>query len=108
MTSIEQWYSRRSRTSETHTVKRALHSPFADCTNGTVIQLDGNLSLCLASLATYNTPELSLTRTVKANCPLQFARSQVLCPPSMHVAAVASGMGIGSWLALSRVRAQYH
>ncbi|GFU85355.1 hypothetical protein TNCV_2386601 [Trichonephila clavipes] len=30
--------------SETHTVKRAPHSPFTDCTTGTVIQLGGNLS----------------------------------------------------------------
>ncbi|GFU55651.1 hypothetical protein TNCV_1649641 [Trichonephila clavipes] len=61
MTSIEQWYSRRSTAPETHTVKRALHKPFADCTTGTVIQLGGNLSLCLASLATYNRPESSLS-----------------------------------------------
>ncbi|GFU85065.1 hypothetical protein TNCV_1553281 [Trichonephila clavipes] len=40
---IEQWYSRRSTAPETHTVERALHSPFTDCTTGTVIQLGGNL-----------------------------------------------------------------
>ncbi|GFY00803.1 hypothetical protein TNCV_2141951 [Trichonephila clavipes] len=42
MASIEQWYSRRSTATETHTVKRALHIPFTDCTTGTVIQLDGD------------------------------------------------------------------
>ncbi|GFX89008.1 hypothetical protein TNCV_2853081 [Trichonephila clavipes] len=30
MTSIEQWYSRRSTAPETHTMKRALHNPFTD------------------------------------------------------------------------------
>ncbi|GFS63537.1 hypothetical protein TNCV_4610961 [Trichonephila clavipes] len=37
MVSIEQWYSRKSTALETHTVKRALHSPFTDWTIGTVI-----------------------------------------------------------------------
>ncbi|GFU77547.1 histone-lysine N-methyltransferase SETMAR [Trichonephila clavipes] len=39
MTIIEQWYCRRPTSPETHTVKRALHNPFTDCTIGTVIQL---------------------------------------------------------------------
>ncbi|GFW14574.1 hypothetical protein TNCV_2358981 [Trichonephila clavipes] len=39
MVAIEKRYSRRSTASETHTVKRALHTPFTDCTTGPVIQL---------------------------------------------------------------------
>ncbi|GFS96958.1 hypothetical protein TNCV_4178221 [Trichonephila clavipes] len=35
MASIEQWYPRRPTAPETHTLKRALHSPFTDCTIGT-------------------------------------------------------------------------
>ncbi|GFX63014.1 hypothetical protein TNCV_3465591 [Trichonephila clavipes] len=35
---IEQCYSHRSTAPETHTVKRALNSPFTNCTTGTVIQ----------------------------------------------------------------------
>ncbi|GFW91116.1 hypothetical protein TNCV_1759901 [Trichonephila clavipes] len=41
---IDKWYSRSSTAPETHTVKRALHCPFTDCTTGTVIQLGGNLN----------------------------------------------------------------
>ncbi|GFV59167.1 hypothetical protein TNCV_2339081 [Trichonephila clavipes] len=51
----------RSTAPETHTVKGELRSSFTDCTTGTVTQLGGNLSSCLASLATYNTPRPSLT-----------------------------------------------
>ncbi|GFY21895.1 hypothetical protein TNCV_3295391 [Trichonephila clavipes] len=61
MASIKQWYCRSLADTETHTVKRALHTPFTDCSTGTVIQLGGNMSSCLASLAMYNTPEPSLT-----------------------------------------------
>ncbi|GFX81576.1 hypothetical protein TNCV_4179161 [Trichonephila clavipes] len=39
LTRIEQLYSRRSTTPETHTGKRALNSPFSDSTSDTVIQL---------------------------------------------------------------------
>ncbi|GFU64932.1 hypothetical protein TNCV_785831 [Trichonephila clavipes] len=42
--SIKPWYFCRSTAPETHTVKRALQSPFTDCTTGTIIQLGGNLS----------------------------------------------------------------
>ncbi|GFT81708.1 hypothetical protein TNCV_3675161 [Trichonephila clavipes] len=54
---IEHWYSCRSMTPETHTLKRVLHSTFTDCTTGTAIQLGGNLSYWLDSLST---PEPSL------------------------------------------------
>ncbi|GFU05438.1 uncharacterized protein TNCV_3290871 [Trichonephila clavipes] len=40
MASIEQCYSSRLMAPETHTAKRALHSPFTDCTTGTDIQLE--------------------------------------------------------------------
>ncbi|GFS62447.1 transposase [Trichonephila clavipes] len=40
MTSTDQWYSRSSTTLEIRTGKRALYSPFTDCTSGIVIQLD--------------------------------------------------------------------
>ncbi|GFT44723.1 hypothetical protein TNCV_2845131 [Trichonephila clavipes] len=43
MEGIEQWYSRMSVASETHTVKRASHSPFTDCTpSSTVLLLGAN------------------------------------------------------------------
>ncbi|GBN11029.1 hypothetical protein AVEN_17607-1 [Araneus ventricosus] len=41
---IEQCYSHGSTAPEAHTVKRALHGPFTDCTTGVLIQLGGNLS----------------------------------------------------------------
>ncbi|GFW16212.1 protocadherin-like wing polarity protein stan [Trichonephila clavipes] len=44
MVSIEQWYSRRSTSLETHMVKRALHNLFTDCTTDTVIQLGDGIN----------------------------------------------------------------
>ncbi|GFW50152.1 hypothetical protein TNCV_4695701 [Trichonephila clavipes] len=37
--------TRRSTAPETHMLTRALHSPFTDCSTGTVIQLGGNYEL---------------------------------------------------------------
>ncbi|GFW63168.1 hypothetical protein TNCV_581081 [Trichonephila clavipes] len=48
MTSIEQWYSRRSMAPDPHTVKRPSNSPFADCTTDSVCQLCGNFELIFA------------------------------------------------------------
>ncbi|GFU34154.1 hypothetical protein TNCV_3199461 [Trichonephila clavipes] len=89
MLSIEQWYSRRLTATKTQTVKRALQSPFTDCTTGTVIQLGG---LCanvwLRCIRTIRLSRLS-ARSVKANCPLQFAPIAsffyfFVCPPSIY------------------------
>ncbi|GBM15453.1 Clavesin-1 [Araneus ventricosus] len=54
MACIEQWFPRGSTAPEAHTMKRALHGPFTDCTAGALIQLG----------AQWNPDEVTITQAL--------------------------------------------